>query len=233
MKPILMLILFAGSAFGQNIVAPFILTAPAGGAPPVTPYALLDTATYAASTSEIVLPITRSTDGNRFDLVIIEDLYGTLSSVTGGGQTGSLVRINNAGGLNVRAYGITNPAAGSGSVTVTMSGSTDMRVTVYTFSGIDQTTPVYADFGSSGTSSTPSRDCSSSSGMYVIDGVLWEEGPASVGADQTVISNGTSPLSSASSYEVATGATTTMSWTLTWGSYAWNIIAVAINPDGD
>lgn len=208
--------------------APFLLVATA----PATPYALVDTATYGASTSEIVLPVDFGTDGNRYAVVVINQLWSSVSAVSGGGQSGAEIVSRTTGGYCVHAYGITAPSSGVGSVTVTLAGSTDMRVTVYTFSGVHQTSPIDVSYASNGSDNTPTRTIDAIADNFVIDAVTWDSGPATATNGQTVKYSGTSPLPCATGIKVSSGYETE-TWNLTWGSYDWSMIALSVNPDGD
>jgi hypothetical protein len=131
---------------------------------------------------------------------------------------------------------LTNPAPGTQTITVTLSGSTQMVAGALSFEGVDQTTPFGTVATAAGTGLTPLVTVSSSAGQIVVDtlalsgnlllpplpGLLqeqhWNEDERSGG----------SPLTGAASTKNGTG-TTTMSWTAV-SLRPWTMVGAAVRP---
>ena len=204
----------------------------------------------AASGSSISIPHTTGTGTERLTLVgISANSYNgarTISSVTftpSGGSATPLTavgEVENEAGRLAAIYELLSPPSGkAGTVTVTFSGSVanGIVVGVANFKGVDQTDPL-DDFTSAvGTEANPpSVLVATDDDDIVFDTVFLGAatiGTLGVGADQTEQWNKTAGrVRGAASIEEATGASTTMSWTVTGGATAryWALAAVPINP---
>src|SRR5437899_967627 len=108
----------------------------------------------------------------------------TVTSVTYAGQTmtsaGSAVNANNAG---AEIFYLVAPAAGSNTVSVTLSGSANSLVGgAVTLTGVNQTTPLGTFASATSSSTTPSVNATSNAGETVIDTVsLTSSGAITVG----------------------------------------------------
>lgn len=125
------------------------------------------------------------------------------------------------------------PDAGTHDVVLTWDG-TGAAVYGYaaSFTGVDTDDPVDGTFNVTGTGAALSQAATSSAGGMVMDCgyVSAAATPGTEGAGQTVITND-DILPSVSSYESASGASTTMSWGL-GASVDWAHFGIALAPEG-
>jgi hypothetical protein len=145
-------------------------------------------------------------------------------------------------GANVKLslWRLIAPNATTSTIHVTWGSSQDERAIVAAcYDGVDQTTPLRASSSATGHSTTPSINATSVSGDWVVDaiGFLDTGGGAqtiAVGANQTshgeVEGANLTYEALGHSHEVATGVSTTMSWTTSGGAVDWGIIAAALIP---
>src|SRR5437870_793166 len=154
----------------------------------------------------------------------------TVTSVTYAGQTmtsaGSAVNAGNAG---AEIFYRVAPAAGSNTVSVTLSGSANSLVGgAVTLTGVNQTTPLGIFASATGSSTTPSVTVTSNTGETVIDTVaITSSGAMTVNGAQTQQwQAGTSGRGAGSTKPGAPSPT--MSWAS--GNFAWAIGAVGIKP---
>ena len=154
----------------------------------------------------------------------------TYNGVAMTAMSGSLV---SNGQYSVVWYYLINPATGSNTVSVSVTGSVfDFGGSAVSVTGADQTTAFGGVTTATGTSTTPSVNVSSASDELVIDGLsIVHSGTLSVGAGQTQRTNeicGSGFIKHATSTEGG-GATITMSWSNS-SSQAWAISAFAAKP---
>lgn len=161
----------------------------------------------------------------------------TVSSVTYNGVAMTQVAAHAAGGNNTRVkqYYLINPASGANTVSVTMSGATNLVVGSISFNGAHQTTPLGTQATATGTSGNPSVSVSSASDEIVVDSLSYDRASSlTVGAGQTQRynrdDNGGGDLWGAGSTE-AGAASVTMSWTA-GASEGWAIAGVSVKPSG-
>lgn len=160
---------------------------------------------------------------------------GTLNSVTYGGNAMTLIAGATDGGGQRRAelWRYVGYASGASTVTGTFDATkNDARMTVMTYTGVDQVTPIGTAATATGGASPITVNVTSAAGELVVD--CAEGGasadPITVGAGQTQRSNhgdGTNHTQVTS--EEAGAASVTMSWTLTASDY-WAQVAVPLKP---
>lgn len=136
------------------------------------------------------------------------------------------------GQYTVEWYYLVNPATGSNTVSVTMTGSVfDIGITSISFTDAHQTTPYGTPVTGTGTSTTPSVSVSSAATEIVLDGiVIVHSGTLTAGAGQTQRTN--EPCGGFIKHAVSTetgAASTTMSWSNS-SSQVWASSAFALKP---
>ncbi|MCL4201928.1 MAG: hypothetical protein KJ000_05495, partial [Pirellulaceae bacterium] len=190
------------------------------------------------SNGPLTVPHTTQDVSNRLMLVAISyhkdvNLPNTPSY---GSQAMTLVGEDQTTDWRTRIYRLIAPNVGTANVSLTVSGTgtRGVIVSVSTFSGVDQTTPLGTPNATTGHSTSPSVDVPSVAGDLVFDVLSGEtsSGTISLGDNQTL--NGTEPADRGvvrlrSSREPATTTTTTMSYTFT-SAKNWAIRGVAIKP---
>jgi hypothetical protein len=165
------------------------------------------------------------------------DTGKTINSVTFNGtsmyQIG--IKADDVGFSKVAIYGLRNPYIGTANVVVTMSASCD---TIYAWIRSADGVDTSSDGAAHGTvasinetyGTSPSMDVASASGDLVIDVVTNLYNSMTVGSGQTLEADerpGGGSVYVFASWEAATGATTTMSWTNAGEAY-YAAIGVAI-----
>lgn len=159
------------------------------------------------------------------------------NGVSASAVIGAAVQSSGTNQANTEIWYVPNPTTGTHSVSVSLDANNGCRVGAITFSNVDVSGTPYANATGAnfdGTATQPSLGVTSAANDYVIDvvvdhsgcGTCWTEG-----AGQTLIFEGTNPNSNATgaaSYELATGASTTMSWT--GATVRWAQSAVAVKP---
>lgn len=136
------------------------------------------------------------------------------------------------GQYTVEWYYLVNPATGSNTVSVTMTGSVfDIGVTSISFTDAHQTTPYGTPVTGTGTSTTPSVTVASGATEIVLDGiVIVHSGTLTVGAGQTQRTNEICGGFIKHGASTETGAaSTTMSWSNS-SSQVWASSAFAVKP---
>lgn len=158
-----------------------------------------------------------------------------MSTPTGGGTQ------NIGGNGRMNLWELIAPTAQTESVYVNWGANQDETFIIATsWKDVDQTTPFNTIASATGTNLTPTASPASVSGDEVMDYMFYMDGGAdqetfTEGAGQTVIQTireATTPYEGmGSSQETATGASTTMSWTINSGSGidTWGIFAFAVN----
>jgi hypothetical protein len=179
------------------------------------------------------------TGANRLMLVGISwkpDSASAIISVAFGGTPLTSIGTSYVGNDHrVDMYQLVNPSTDSANVVVSFNGSTKgSHVSVSTFAGVNQATPLGTRANATGDNTVPTVNVASASGDLVFDVLTSEkDGTAvSVGAGQTSLwTTGTTNITeirSAGSTEPATGANTVMSWSNP--GKKWALSAVAIKP---
>lgn len=149
----------------------------------------------------VTIPITNTASGNVLGIVNFgvhdsTDADRALSSITWGGTNMTQAGYNDeaVGNKSAGQYYIINPPTGSNNVVIRFAGTcSGVGVSVTTWQGIDQTTPLNASTTRTNTTSTVISVTSTSS----VGGVLWIDqytkylttGTVTPAADQTVIGN--------------------------------------------
>lgn len=186
-------------------------------------------------------PITIGSGSDRvLEICIICDAGGTLATPTVDGSTTGVTRIatDNAAGpgsLQLDWYYLVNPTAGARTLAITCAGASFVSIFGRSWTGVDQTTPFGTPVTDGADNPGPATvGVPTSVGDIVADLVGEDSGGGSrtisVGAGQTADASSTGNSTNlGASRETATGATTTMSWTLS-ASSAWVIAAAIVNP---
>jgi MYXO-CTERM domain-containing protein len=225
-------------AIRSILAAVALLGSPAGSAlaavavDRVTPY---DSGRYGTSFS---FSHTVGTGPSRLLIVAVIDgnRNTSVTSLTFGGA--ALTRIDRTQGTGVAAelWRLVAPASGTQTIVVNMSSNQDRPIaTAISYTGVDQTAPVGMAAGAGGSGTAVSISVPSAPGDHVMDaGSAWvTRNPpnATAGPGQTQrwsLSNGVDTRVMGSD-KLATGATTTMAWTVT-GMTSWVSIGVAVKP---
>tara|TARA_Y100000310_G_scaffold65548_2_gene61043 strand:- start:1837 stop:4668 length:2832 start_codon:yes stop_codon:yes gene_type:complete len=139
----------------------------------------------------------------------------------------------NSTDVTVTLWYLIAPNVGTANIVATFGAGQRAQVTAVSLSGVDQSTPVENGNSATGTSTAPSVAVTTAVRDWVVDCVGFEDptaDSAAAGTGQTERGEThDAPHGAATSTEEATGASTTMSWTLD-SSVEWAIGAVAINP---
>ena len=128
----------------------------------------------------------------------------------------------------------TSSTATSGNVVATWNSGSLLEgvMAVSDYTGVNQASPIKARTALSGTGNSASVSVSTTPGDLVIDAIAKTGNAPNIGANQvSIASDGTNSVKQASSYEIATTSTTTMSWGFT-SSENYAIIAVALDGGG-
>jgi hypothetical protein len=182
--------------------------------------------------NNITVAHTTGTGSNRLMLVGISQKNKTVTSVTYGGVPLTLVVENNSNGnARVAIFRMINPPSGNANVVVTFSAAPDKGavVSVATFTGVDQTTPISAFTSAEANSAIQSLNITSASGELVFDVISKRNRTIVVGSGQTELWNlatGSEIYGGGSTKPGA--ASTNMTWTAT--SSDWCMGAVSIKP---
>lgn len=156
-------------------------------------------------------------------------VWNTTESATSlGGTTATSRRIED--------YSLVAPTEGALAMVMTISGTTDfLRLINTSRFGVHQTTPVRTFFTfTSEATTTPSITVTDSQNTdMVVDHIMDAGSTLTVDASQTQRENTAAPAKSASSEELATGANTVMSWTVSAStSIVMGAVALVAAPSG-
>lgn len=228
MMRILLLLLLALPLRAQDLVAPILLTAPAG-APAVVfgEENVVSTTGSGASTTQ-AFTVTNA------DLIIVcvTATWAAPTGVTFNGDALTEQTSREYSGYGSFIYTRANPDVGTYNVVVSFAGATDATVTIIGYKKTHNSTPVTAATENEGTGTAVSTDVSSASGSVVIDCLGWYNwiATATAAGGQTEKSNQTvGDIGGAVS--VKSGATTTnMAWTIST-SREWSHTAISVNPE--
>lgn len=189
------------------------------------------------TTLTIPYTVTSGADYLLVTTVLGQSSSATFSSVTFNGDAMFQIvqQTDDVGSHRVAIYGLRTPDIATGDVVVTVSASGDIvAATIRSLSGVEQTSNSASHRTPTGGNETGafSLAVTSQSGDMVVDVVGALFGTLVAGANQTTNYNdapGGGSSMFASSYESATGSSTTMSWS---GSSFWAQAAVALVPAG-
>ncbi|MDQ8023504.1 MAG: DUF4347 domain-containing protein, partial [Moraxellaceae bacterium] len=162
---------------------------------------------------------------------------GPVDTVTYGGQ--ALTRLSSVIGDGVvvaEIWYLLNPTVGSANVVISLGSTHEFVAGATNFTGVDQTTPfgtVKTDADDGSTNSSAS--VSSAAGDVVIDVIALrqQDGTPSIGGGQSLlwterVGNSSADPTGASSYEIASGSSTSMTWSSIDNNSAHAAIGVAI-----
>ena len=151
----------------------------------------------------------------------------------------ALTKIAGSGGGGDKYTGIyvkANPSLGANNLVVAWTdagGGTVARAnyTVLTFQGVDQSTPVSSEATATGTATSASTAVTTVAGDFVISTIVTTAGAITVPSDHTelLLANHASTFCHATTYEIATGTTTTMDYTF-GASETFEHLTAIINP---
>ena len=209
---------------------------------------VFDAATSDNGTFDTVFPAVVLTVGALTSRILVIDIARidgteTISSVAVNGSTTGVVFYgfkefnDGARQRRIDRYYKLNPASGSNSVVVALSGQTNAwSVGLHSWSGVDQTTPFGTIASASADSVGPiTVNVSTSAGQVVLDAAVWGTSGQTVtvgaGQNQRINNGATAVAAIAVSEETAGGASTTMSWTLS-GQAQWAQLAAVLNAAG-
>lgn len=176
---------------------------------------------------------------NRYMLIDLPGRYASLTSATYGGTAVPAIPGADAGAgtagtahRHVNAAGLVAPPVGTASLVIVVSGNNQGTVRVRNMVDVDQSTPLRSQGGgnyavsSSGTSSTgDTLTIATQAGDLVMD-LIAVSTTATMGAGQTMTGYGTQPSNQYASAKVATGASESMGWTYSSGTFAHLGLAV-------
>ena len=192
-----------------------------------------NTTTGPAITSPMSVAHTTGTGANRLMLVGISQKNRTIASVTYGSTPLTLVGENNINtNARVAIYQLVNPPSGTNTVTVNFSSAPDKGaiVSVTTYSGVHQTTPLGAFATAQNGGGTPTVTAVSATGDLVYDIIACRNEAVTVNGSQAQRwnLNSGSEINGAGSTKAGGASNTTMSWSYSNNSPDWSLGAVAI-----
>jgi hypothetical protein len=166
----------------------------------------------------------------------------SVSGITYGAQSLTFIRADTRS-TNVRGelWYLVAPAIGTATITVTLTGAADAACGSSTYSGVSPTSPLDANAGTNGSSSTPSQSITVITANSMLVGQLAISGSSqtvsSEGTGQTLLWDSVSLASTAASRARSHGSregpdasgSQTLSWALS-GSANWAVSIVALKP---
>src|SRR2546425_815545 len=187
-----------------------------------------------SSPYQITLPVNIGTGSNRTLIVVVEANNNGASAITynGGPMTKAISTFT---GNDAEFWYQTNPASGSHSIVVTMTGSTSVIVGAYSLFGVDQTNPIPTTAGTSGTSNSPTLSLTTKNGnSWAIDSLAIWGGRTLSSPSQTLnwnipgVAGATGSITGASSSTLkSTPGSVTFSWTAT-AADSWDQVAIEV-----
>ena len=208
----------------------------------------LITGTVASQTNYETNPATLTWDGTGSDVLVIvlnNDMNRTATEVTFNSVSATLIGDESSPlgtGKKTQIYLLLNPYQGSATLSVTLNSitSTSTKITAFGLSGVETSSlanshrTVYE--GPFEGASLTATATDSQNGDYVFAGVSGFGGPNADGSGQTSIS-ATNDLYSGNSFfrtsgKSASGASTTLSWTATEGTYAAYVMTAMVPSSG-
>ncbi|MEW6044057.1 MAG: hypothetical protein AB1608_07310 [Thermoproteota archaeon] len=203
---------------------------------------VIDAVTSFNELCTIVLPCdfdhtVTSSGSNRILIVGINvSNLAAISSVTYNGDAMTLIdQEDNGDSAHVSLWYLVNPDTGTHPVQMSLTIASAVTAGAISFTGVDQTNPIDAQNGATGTSSTPSVTLTTATDeAWIVDVVGTQNGPMTPGLGQAerwdVLQGST--RGAGSTEPTSSDGTFTSSWTNSAGSQNWAIIAAALKPAG-
>ena len=158
----------------------------------------------------------------------------SVTSITFNGVALSQVRADTGSTTKTEIWRLINPNAGTYTIEVTLSTSVDSVAGAVSFGGVDQTNPIDAQNGATGTADPATVNVTTvTDGAWVIDTVVSPDTTITIGAGQIQRWNlGCTLGAGAGSTEgpKSPAGSVTMSWTDIGALSSWAISAIAIKP---
>ncbi len=169
-------------------------------------------------------------------LVVAVSAADSVDSVTYNGQSLTQIQDENRGGFHAELWYLVNPPAGSNTVNVDMTGTARVVLSAISFTGVHQTSPIDANAGDTGGTSTPSVNISTNfDNSMIVDVVTARDGPMVADAGQIErwddLSN--NHAGAGSTKDTVSSGSYTMGWTNSDGNSDWAIVAAALRPAND
>ncbi len=168
---------------------------------------------------------------NKFLIVAVQSSSATVSSITYGGSSLSLVS-SKSNVVDTEFWKLTNPPSGTANIIVTMSGTSTVVLGAYSFFGVDQTTPTPMIVTNSSATGNPSTQITNKDGFsWVLDSVV-KQGTSLSSPTQTSrwniqVSTVISGASSSATL-VQPNTSTTFGWTQGTLGLQWAQIAIEV-----
>lgn len=188
-----------------------------------TPTDVAATSTAQGNASSLSISSAVTAGSDRLGIVTVRWSSGTISSISWGASTPTLVTgtSGGTGSNNIAIYELVAPPTASSTITVNFSGMNQCSIRAYYVTGAHQTTPTQNGNVNTGTAATSaSQVVSSATGNQVIDAISTAQN-VTVGSGQTQIGATLAQggIRHSDSYE-AGAASVTMSWTFASSDYA-------------
>jgi len=133
---------------------------------------------------------------------------GTVSSASYNGAALTKVTSSLSGGMDSEIWYLVNPASGTNTVSVTITGATDaIKLSVSTFTGALQSSPVDVTSTATGTSGNPSASLTTTAANDLVLATLSRYSTTAASTNRTSLyNNATGSTLGAASYQIATSA---------------------------
>lgn len=132
-------------------------------------------------------------------------------------------------GKRVSIWSLIGPATGTNSVAISYSAAVAAAFTIISLTGVNQTDMVSNFTSSTGSSTTPTLQISSTATDVVFDAICFDTTTASAGGNQTQRGNHGNPSIHGATSQESGSSTVTMAWTLA-ASEEWVTGAVSVVP---
>jgi RHS repeat-associated protein len=157
---------------------------------------------------------THTTSGSNRLLVLFADIWqdvggtGTITSATYNGTSLTKATSTRGGGMASEIWYLANPASGSNTVSVTVTGATDsIKLTAASFTGANQSSPLDASNATSGWGGNPTISLTTGTANDLVTATLSRFGTTDATTNRTSLYNSTaSSTLGAASYQIATAA---------------------------
>jgi RHS repeat-associated protein len=181
---------------------------------------------------------THTTSGSNRLLVLFADIWqdvggtGTVTSATYNGTSLTKATSTRAGGMASEIWYLANPASGSNTLSVTVTGATDsIKLTAASFTGAAQSSPLDASNIATGFGGNPSASVTTVTANDLVTATLSRFGTTDATTNRTSLYSSTaSSTLGAASYQIAT-TPTSYSDTYTGSADSdWSMVMAAFKP---
>lgn len=158
---------------------------------------------------------------------------GSVSSITYNGVNLTFQRSDAVGVYTNEIWFLSDPAYGSHTVTVNLSGSLTSIASAMTYANVFQTAPIDADAGATGTGGTPTVNITTlADGAWVVDGISTINTTTTPASGQTQREDNTGALGTGGTSDKpkVTAGATSMSWGAVGVTDSWVLAAIALTP---